>query len=56
LFDILFSQLGIKPDQIQEMAQRVVKGVDNIERRLQRIEAKLGITEPLEGAENDGQS
>jgi len=56
MFDILLSQLGIKPGELKEMANRFVRESAEANARMKRIELKLGITEPLvlEEPQNDG--
>lgn len=47
MLDMILGQLGLKKEDVEALGSRVVKGVDNIERRLERIENALGINEPL---------
>jgi len=56
MLDILLSQLGIKPAELQETVRFVTRNATEANARLKRIEEKLGITEPLvlPGDEHDG--
>jgi len=47
MFDLLLSQLGIKPDELQQMARSMTQNVAEANARLKRIEEHLGITDPI---------
>lgn len=47
MFEMILAQMGIKKEDVERLGERVVNGVDDIERRLERIEKALGIEEPL---------
>jgi hypothetical protein len=53
MLDILLAQIGLTPDGIQEMVKRAMRGLDNIERRLARIEQALNIPAELPPGEFD---
>lgn len=56
MLDLVLGQLGLKKEDVEALGARVIGGVENIERRLERIELALGIDTPLienEGDEND---
>lgn len=43
-FNSLLSVLNVTPEEAQNMVQRVVTSVDNVDKRLARIEHALGLT------------
>lgn len=57
MLDILLSQLGIKPQELQETVRFVTRNAVEANARLERIEKHLGIVEPLvlPGDQHDGQ-
>lgn len=54
VFRSILAMLNITPEEASDMAHKVVHSIDNMDARLARIEAALGI-QPEEGAENGNQ-